>query len=283
MLSTSNSAGSAIAKAAAINDATQYTGVRAIVNKTAVSGNNSIGGVTLNSENYIVINDEMITGFEVRDNDASGSLLDAINAISNKTGVSARLDEKLNLVLEAEDGRNIDVEVAGLASSLNLDMTGGVATANGNRLVQGGSITLQSTDAITIEHPDQAVALAKLGHGDNAGGPTILGVNSNYSVETIDITSRLGANQAMDILDVALNQVSMIRSDLGAIQNRMMNTVNNLAATSENVSAARARIQDADIAAESAQLSRVQILQQAGTSILAQANQAPQQIMQLLG
>ena len=94
---------------------------------------------------------------------------------------------------------------------------------------------------------------------------------------------RLGANQAMDILDVALNQVSMIRSDLGAIQNRMMNTVNNLAATSENVSAARARIQDADIAAESAQLSRVQILQQAGTSILAQANQAPQQIMQLLG
>ena len=283
VLSTSNSAGSAIAKAAAINDATQYTGVRAIVNKTAVSGNNSIGGVTLNSENYIVINDEMITGFEVRDNDASGSLLDAINAISNKTGVSARLDEKLNLVLEAEDGRNIDVEVAGLASSLNLDMTGGVATANGNRLVQGGSITLQSTEAITIEHPDQAVALAKLGHGDNAGGPTILGVNSNYSVETIDITSRLGANQAMDILDVALNQVSMIRSDLGAIQNRMMNTVNNLAATSENVSAARARIQDADIAAESAQLSRVQILQQAGTSILAQANQAPQQIMQLLG
>ena len=126
VLSTSNSAGSAIAKAAAINDATQYTGVRAIVNKTAVSGNSSIGGVTLNSENYIVINDEMITGFEVRDNDASGSLLDAINAISNKTGVSARLDEKLNLVLEAEDGRNIDVEVAGLASNLNLDMTGGL-------------------------------------------------------------------------------------------------------------------------------------------------------------
>ena len=87
----------------------------------------------------------------------------------------------------------------------------------------------------------------------------------------------------MDILDVALDQVSLIRSDLGAIQNRLQNTVNNLSATSENVTAARSRIRDADFASETAELSRLQILQQAGTSILAQANQAPNQVMQLLG
>ena len=139
---------------------------------------------------------------------------------------------------------------------------------------------MQSTEAITIEHPDQAVALAKLGHGDNAGGPTILGVNSNYSVETIDITSRLGANQAMDILDVALNQVSMIRSDsvrfktddeyreqFGCDQRECIGSPGAYPRCGY-----RRRIGTLE--------SRVQILQQAGTSILAQANQAPQQIMQ---
>ena len=270
-LSTSNRAGSAISKAQAINDATQYTGVRAIVNKTSVAGTQAVQQVELNSDNYLVINDEIISGFTVSANDADGALINAINSIANETGVIARLDRDLNLVLEAEDGRNIEVEVIGNATNLGVLQE-----------TYAGSITLQSRNAIDMTQTDDGAE--RLGiYSNAAGGRTILGVNSTFSVETIDITTRLGANTAMDILDVALDQVSLIRSDLGAIQNRLQNTVNNLSATSENVTAARSRIRDADFASETAELSRLQILQQAGTSILAQANQAPNQVMQLLG
>ena len=225
----------------------------------------------LDSDNYLVVNDEIISGFTVSANDADGSLINAINSVANETGVIARLDQDLNLILEAEDGRNIEVEVNGNAANLGLAAE-----------TYAGAITLQSREAIDMVQTDDGAE--RLGiYNDPAGGRTILGVNSNFSVDTIDVTTRDGANTAMDILDVALDQVSLIRSDLGAIQNRLQSTINNLTTTSENVSASRSRIQDADFASETANLSRLQILQQAGTSILAQANQAPNQVMQLLG
>ncbi|MSP71111.1 MAG: flagellin, partial [Myxococcales bacterium] len=87
----------------------------------------------------------------------------------------------------------------------------------------------------------------------------------------------------IDIADVAIGQVSSIRGNLGAVQNRLESTTNNLTATSENLSAARSRILDADFASETAQFSRNQIIQQAGVSILAQANQQPQVALSLLG
>ena len=272
--STSQAAGSAIAKAAAINDATIYTGVRAVVGKSVLQGNvNALTAVTLDSTAYIVLNGEVITGFRVEDDDADNSLVDALNAVSNQTGVTARLDENLQLTLEAEDGRNIDLQVNGLATNLGF--------AAGNQ-VQGGTITLQSEEAIFMTQSDAGVE--RLGHGaDPAGGETIIGTNSQFAVDTIDVTTRDGANISLEILDVAIGQVSEIRSDLGAIQNRLEATVNNLTATQENVSAARSRIQDADFATETAAMSRNQILQNAGISILAQANQAPNSVLQLLG
>jgi len=102
------------------------------------------------------------------------------------------------------------------------------------------------------------------------------------AVSTVDISSVLGANQAISIVDGALAQISKIRADLGAVQNRFQSTIANLSTTSENLSAARSRIQDADFAAETANLTRNQILQQAGTAILAQANAIPQNALQLL-
>ena len=109
-----------------------------------------------------------------------------------------------------------------------------------------------------------------------------MGVNSQFSVDTIDVTTRIGANTSIEILDVAIAQVSDIRSDLGAVQNRLNSTVNNLSATQENVSAARGRIQDADFALESANLAKSQVLQQAGTAMLAQANASTKDILSLL-
>lgn len=86
----------------------------------------------------------------------------------------------------------------------------------------------------------------------------------------------------MRVLDSALETINSIRADLGAVQNRLESTIANLSTTSENLSAARSRIQDADFAAESANLARTQVLQQAGLSVLAQANARPQQVLQLL-
>ena len=108
-------------------------------------------------------------------------------------------------------------------------------------------------------------------------------MNSNSSVNKVDISTRDGALKAIDTIDLALEHVSSSRADLGALQNRLESTINNLSTTSENLSASRSRILDADFASETAQLSRNQIIQQAGVSILAQANQQPQVALALLG
>jgi flagellin len=118
--------------------------------------------------------------------------------------------------------------------------------------------------------------------GNVGGGGSLFGVNSQSSVQNIDVTSRQGANEAIDTVDVAISQVSNIRGELGAVQNRLESTVNNLAVSAENVSAARSRILDADFATETASFSRNQIIQQAGISVLAQANQQPQVALALL-
>ena len=118
--------------------------------------------------------------------------------------------------------------------------------------------------------------------GDPGGGATILGTNAQNAVSTIDVTTREGANRGIEILDVALKQVATSRSGLGAVQNRMASTVRNLEVASENLSASRSRIMDADFAQETAAFSRNQIMQQAGVSVLAQANQQPQIALALL-
>jgi flagellin len=101
-------------------------------------------------------------------------------------------------------------------------------------------------------------------------------------VEDLDISTFLGSERALEIVDKALTSVNSSRADMGAIQNRFTSTITNLQTSSENLSASRGRIQDADFAAETANLSRSQILQQAGTAMLAQANALPQQVLKLL-
>ena len=142
--------------------------------------------------------------------------------------------------------------------------------------VTGGQITLQSEDQFTLTGNN----INKLGDVGGAG-QQLFGVNAN-TLATIDITTRDGANRAIDITDVAIKQVSGIRSGLGATQNRLESTVNNLATAAENVTAARSRIRDADFAVETADFSRNQIIQQAGISVLAQANQQSQVALALL-
>jgi flagellin len=270
-LSTSGNDASAIAKAAAINDASAFTGVRAIVEDTIVVGTADIAAVTLDSTNNLAINGSVITGFRVEENDATDTLVNAINAVADETGVVASLNEDNRLELTADDGRNIEVTLVGGA-------TVGLAAGAGTT-VTGGRLTLQSEEQFSLT--GAVGGAAKLGDVGGAG-QQLFGINANNAVSTIDVTTRDGANRAIDISDVAIKQVSSIRAELGATQNRLQSTVNNLSVSAENVTAARSRIRDADFAVETADFSRNQIMQQAGISVLAQANQQPQIALALL-
>mgnify|MGYP003960875797 CR=1 FL=1 len=288
-VSTAQNANSAIAKASAINDAYEFTGVRAIVGDTVVGSaqdvastiqgghniNNDIAGGALDETEFFILNGSKIAGFDVLQNDSDNSLVDAINAVIDDTGVIASLDGNSRLVLTAEDGRNIEV----LTSSANVGNITGLAAG-----VYGGEISLQSNQQVDIEFGATANdSLGNLRLDGGGAGTAIFGVSSDFSVSTLDISTRAGSNLAIEIADLALEQISAQRASLGAIQNRLESTINNLTTNSENLSASRSRILDADFASETANLSRNQIIQQAGVSILAQANQQPQIALSLLG
>ena len=135
-----------------------------------------------------------------------------------------------------------------------------------------GNLTISAADQITLTGAGAAdIGLA-------AGATTI----STNGLTTVNVTSVGGANDTILRMDAALTSVSSLRSTLGAIQNRFDSVINSLQAVSENLSASRSRIQDTDFAAETAALTRAQILQQAGTAMVAQANQVPQNVLSLL-
>ena len=265
-VSTSFSSGSAISKAAAINDASKFTGVKARALETLDGDNNNIQGGTLDTETYISINGEILTSFFVDVDDASKMLLDQINSVADKTGVIGFTDENNRLVLRATDGRNVEVFVSNQDAADITGLSNGVATG-------GLEFSSQSQFSITGDSLD-FIGLA---------APVIVGVDSLQSVNKIDVLDRESANHAITILDRAIEQVSLERSSLGGLQNRLESAVRNLNNVIENVSVARSRIEDADFAIESANMSRDQVLQQAGIAILAQANQGPQVALSLLG
>jgi flagellin len=148
--------------------------------------------------------------------------------------------------------------------------TAGTNAADGTGITTRGTVTLSSAANFTLGGADLAYA------GLASAAPALT------RLDTVNISTVAGANTAIAVLDGALSQVTSIRADLGAVQNRLSSTVANLTTTAENLSAARSRILDADFAAETASLTRAQILQQAGTAILAQANAIPQNVLSLL-
>ena len=166
-----------------------------------------------------------------------------------------------------------------IAAEVNkhLDQTGVLAT------VDGADVKFDSIRADT----DGKVAVAGGTWKDSDGGsitaPTVTVATARSFAGDIDIGSVAGAQQAMSLADKALEVVNNSRAQMGAIQNRFSSTVANLSATSENLAASRSRIRDTDYAKETAELTRTQILQQAGTAMLAQANSAPQSVLSLLG
>ncbi len=217
--------------------------------------------------------------------DLSG-LRDAVNAESTRTGVSASLNTAAGTItLENADGHNIFINSVsnGTADDDVLDVGATAATfvssdtltnddttaANTDAVVIGGQVSMSSSSSFTVTG-----VVATFAAADLTGALT--------SVADIDVSTQVGSNTALTVLDEALANVSDARADLGAVQNRLEFTISNLGSVSENVTAARSRVQDADFAAETANLARSQILQQAGVAMLAQANAAPQSVLALL-
>ncbi len=187
-----------------------------------------------------------------------------------------------------ENDAGVAIDVAGFVTGASTDETASIVLEAINDISsQTGvfaTITAGTTDEITLTSDDDIVVTVA-----GAGTTTATGISAGTDVtattvgfDTLDISSAGGANLAIQYMDSALNAVNTARADLGAIQTRFESVVENLAINSENTSAARGRIRDADFAMETANLTKNQILQQAGTAMLAQANQIPQSVLSLL-
>lgn len=269
-VSSANANASAIAKAAAFNAVTSQTGVSAVANATTRTGAAPTAGALDGSTNSVSINGVNIGAVAAGATAiAQGSnVAAAINAVSNQTGVTATFSTTDGAVsLTAADGRNIEVTETGTGDAA----TGFTAT------VTTGTITLKSTESAGITLGGTDIATAGLTSAYTAATATF-----GAGVASVNVSTASGAQNAISTIDSALAQINSSRADLGAIQNRFSNVVSNLSTTSENLSAARSRVLDADFAAETANLSRSQILQQAGTAMLAQANALPQNVLSLL-
>ena len=261
------------AQAAAITSG-NIAGLVASANATNVPAGTSASGATGAGSATYTVNGVAITIAGVNGAGAltsnRGNAVAAINAQSAATGVVAT-DTGAGVSLTAADGRNVALGYAagGFAGSSAADF-GLSATA-----ITGGSLNLSYSAPGGVSG---SVVFAQAG-----GLATSIAIaGTGTAVSAIDISNLNGANSALSAIDAALQTINGTRAGLGAVQNRFSSTIENLQSTAENLSASRGRIQDADFAAETAALSRAQVLQQAGTAMVAQANQMPQMVLQLL-
>ena len=275
-----------------INLQTSKTGVTATARTQVQLEFGSVGAYSLNlqSDNK----DALTVSFSISATSGADGLSSAVAAIndkSSKTGVVASLSEDGSaVVLTNATGNTVVVGNTASANAGDVTVTkmagdgsGGVATTGTSQALSAASgaegyisvsgyITLDSDKAFSAVS-DTTTAL------DGAAGT----LNSDLKqVSNLDITTFGKATESLKTVDSALSYINGQRANLGALQSRFETSIANLQVTSENLSASRSRILDADFAAETANLSRSQILQQAGTAMVAQANQLPQGVLALL-
>jgi flagellin len=247
-------------------------------------------------------------------------VLDAINAETANTGVKATLSTEGRLQLSSTDGKAINLTngtgaagqgalakiglaagtteaklvadtsislngtevkftkgdtLDGIISAINTASTGVTASKNADN-----TLKLFSKENITVADGSQGTGLAALGL---ATTNSTTAITQETTVSNLSITTAADSQKAIQALDAAIAQIDSQRAQLGAVQNRFDSTVANLNSISENSTAARSRVQDADFASETAELTKQQTLQQASTAILSQANQLPSSVLKLLG
>lgn len=268
---------SAADKAFAINSISGQTGVTAaatttiqyevIISQIAVETNFTINGLSI----------------DFTSGTAPVSLDDVVSTINTSgiQGIVATADNATGrIILTSQSGG--DITIFSATGDVFNDTAGATVNTNGATQFTHGSITLtgEAGKDVTItsnanSEAAKDTALTKLGLVDFGGSASAIG--TGLSVLTVS-----NSENTIKRVDAALKQVSESRAQLGAVQNRLASTISNLANVSQNLSASKSRIVDADFAAETSKLSKAQILQQAGTAMLAQANASTQNVLSLL-
>ncbi|MDH5352807.1 MAG: flagellin [Gammaproteobacteria bacterium] len=224
--------------------------------------NDPAQGITGFTAEMTITVDGAAAAFATTELVASTTMEGAVRAINNAIDTAANGDA---VIADANLKASLRVDNAGLTS-----------------IVVTGKYDLNTANPLFVTTAVSANV------ADPAGGadiPTVIHAGGNSTQEaltTIDVTTRLDSFEAIAAVDGALNQVNSLRGELGAVQVRFSSTIANLQTTSENLSASRSRIRDADFAQETAELTRNQIIQQAGIAMLSQANSAPQNVLSLL-
>jgi flagellin len=273
--------------AGAINAAGASVDVTAVATNTAtLSGLNAAGTVTftLNTQTdsgggtFGAVS-QAVSAVISDQNDLS-ALVSAINGVQSTTGISADFTtpgNKSSITLSTLDGRNIGITTFASGTAGNQTIS-----FSGTTLTEGAAATADAVKVGTIALSSNRGQITTA--NANADTFTIAGTNNSAftSLSAASVTTALNATAALAVVDAALNKVNASRANLGAFQNRFESTIANLQTTSENLTASRSRIQDADFAQETGNLTRAQILQQAGVAILAQANAVPNNVLALL-
>ncbi|RZJ08123.1 MAG: flagellin [Acidovorax sp.] len=279
-------ASSATAKATAdqINALQATTGVTATARSEVRLGGMASAGsysLTLEGDNIGAARTVSFTLTSATGTDRLSPAVSAINEQSAKTGINASLSsDGTQIILTNATGNDVVIGDTVNANAAAVTVTGydAAGASNGTARTLTSDSTAESVSTggyITIDSEKSFAVTSASNQLDNGG-------SSLHNVANLDVTTFTNATDALKTVDSALAFISGERAKLGAMQSRFETSIASLQITSENLSASRSRIQDADFAAETANLSRAQILQQAGTAMVAQANQIPQGVLSLL-
>ncbi len=266
-------ADSAYSIANAINAVSSSSGVTATANATTVTGTTATAFAGVAAGKFSI--NGVSVGAVAAGANAAGegaNTAAAINLISAQTGVTATANATTGAVtLTAADGRDIALTQNGTYATLAADTGLAVGPTN-------GTVTLNSTGSAGIVLSGGTPADA----GFTAGTTAATTTSSVNSIAAMNVSTQANAQQAITTIDGAINTVLQVQGLLGAVQNRLTSVVSNLATSTQNLTAAQSQIQSTDFAAVTATLTRTQILQQAGTAMLAQANAMPNAVLTLL-
>ena len=202
------------------------------------------------------------TVLDISDNDSVNNFLKKLENTLDGSGIAASMDTNGNVYFNRADGGKIVLESFSSVTGRKGTWTPATGQGDAAALSGGGAVSVGSSSTVTG------------GYSPAVGGGT--------SIKQVTIATQDGATKALSVIDKAISYVNTERSKLGAVVNRLTHTVDNLANIVTNTQASRSRIKDTDYAAETAELARTQIIQQAATAMLAQANQAPQGVLALL-
>ncbi len=291
------------------------TGAFGVTGAVALSTSNALNlaaTISFNGKDVTTVAGSGAAAVATAINDAGAGITAEASLQTTIQGLSAADTGIIAVGVDTYDLGTYGGDMERLAEDMVADGYDAVFDSSGNG--GAGSIAFKATDVDGIQVTGTAVGTVTLGTAAAASSASVTsqlnlssankigisgtavnailavtaaagGTSSLTTVESIDISgvTSTGAQDAIKTIDAALAQIDSQRADLGAVQNRFSHTISNLANVSENVSASRSRIQDTDFASETAEMTKNQILQQAGTSILAQSNQLPQAALSLIG